>query len=165
MIRQRPDVRTTEVVNDEKKQLEVQEGKDRIWVVDGHPAVWGELIQLINQETDLRVYTEANTTAQALGSLDVQQADLAIVDISMDRKNGEKLADQIRMRCSRLPLLILSIQDKALRGARASRVHVGEYIINQKTAQGIVEAVHYVQSLLNSGVCGFTILVKVNGKE
>jgi hypothetical protein len=35
MIRQRPDVKTTEVVNDEKKQLEVQEGKGRIWVVDG----------------------------------------------------------------------------------------------------------------------------------
>ena len=165
MIRQRPDVKTTEVVNDEKKQLEVQEGKGRIWVVDGHPAVWRELIQLVNQEADLRVYTEANTTAQALGSLYVQQADLAIVDISMDRKKGEKLADQIRMRCSRLPLLILSIQDKALRAMRASRVQVGEYIINQKTARKIVEAVRYVQSLLNSGVCGFTILVKVNGKE
>ena len=165
MIKQSPDVKTTKVVNDEKKQLEVQKGKGRIWVVDGHPAVWRELIQLINQEADLRVYTEANTTAQALGSLDVQQADLAIVDISMDRKKSEKLADQIRMRCSRLPLLILSIQDKALRAARASRVQVGEYIINQKTAQKIVEAVRYVQSLLNSGVCGFTILVKVNGKE
>ncbi|MBN2032866.1 MAG: response regulator [Deltaproteobacteria bacterium] len=165
MIRQRPDVKTTEVVNDEKKQLEVQEGKGRIWVVDGHPAVWRELIQLVNQEADLRVYTEANTTAQALGSLDEQQADLAIVDISMDRKNGVKLADQIRMRCSRLPLLILSIQDKALRAARASRAQVGEYIINQKTAQKIVEAVRYVQSLLNSGVCGFTILVKVDEKE
>jgi DNA-binding NarL/FixJ family response regulator len=165
MIRRRPDVKTTEVVNDEKKQLEVQEGKGRIWVVDGHPAVWRELIQLVNQEADLRVYTEANTTTQALGSLDVQQADLAIVDISTDRKNGAKLADQIRMRCSRLPLLILSIQDKALRAARASRVQVGEYIINQKTAQKIVEAVRYVQSLLNSGVCGFTILVKMDEKE
>jgi DNA-binding NarL/FixJ family response regulator len=165
MIRQRPDVKTTEVVNDEKKQLEVQEGKGRIWVVDGHPAVWRELIQLVNQEADLRVYTEANTTAQALGSLDVQQADLAIVDISMDRKKSDKLADQIRMRCSRLPLLILSIQDKALRAARASRAQVGEYIINKKTAEKIVEAVRYVQSLLNSGVCGFTILVKVDEKE
>ncbi len=165
MIRQRPDVKTTEIINDEKKQLGFQEGKGRIWVFDGDPAVWRELIQLINQEVDLRVYTEANTTAQALGSLYVQQADLAIVDISMDRKKGEKLADQIRMRCSRLPLLVLSIQDKALRAVRASRVQVGEYIINQKTAQKIVEAVRYVQSLLNSGVCGFTILVKVNGKE
>jgi DNA-binding NarL/FixJ family response regulator len=165
MIRRRPDVKTTEVVNDEKKQLEVQEGKGRIWVVDGHPAVWRELIQLVNQEADLRVYTEANTTTQALGSLDVQQADLAIVDISTDRKNGAKLADQIRMRCSRLPLLILSIQDKAMRAARASRAQVGEYIINQKTAQKIVEVVRYVQSLLNSGVCGFTILVKMDEKE
>jgi len=165
MVRQRPYVKTTEVVNDEKKQFGIQEGKGRIWVVDGDPVVWRELIQLINQEADLRVYAEANTTAQVLGSLYVQQADLAIVDISMDRKKGERLADQIRMRCSRLPLLILSIQDRALRAVRASQVQVGEYIINQKTAQKIVEAVRYVQSLLNSGVCGFTILIKVNGKE
>jgi hypothetical protein len=53
MIRQRPDVKTTEVVNDEKKQLEVQEGKGRIWIVDGHPTVWRELIRLVNQEADL----------------------------------------------------------------------------------------------------------------
>ncbi|MHC4742626.1 MAG: response regulator [Planctomycetota bacterium] len=165
MIRQRPYVKTTEVVNDEKKQLEVQEGKGRIWAVDGDPAVWQELIQLVNEEADLRVYTGANTTAGALGSLDVQQADLGIVDISMDCKKGEKLVDQIRMRCSRLPLLILSIQDKALRAVRASRVQVGEYIINQKTSRKIVEVVRYIESLLDSGVCGFTIVVEVNGKE
>jgi DNA-binding NarL/FixJ family response regulator len=165
MIRQRPDFKTTKVVNDEKKQLEVQEGKGRILVVDGHPAVCRELMQLVNREAGLQVCAEANNTAQALESVNVQQVDLAIVNISMDRENGEKLADQIRMRCSSLPLLKLSIQDKALRAARASRAQASEYILNQKTAQKIVEAVRYVQSLLNSGVCGFTIWVKVDGKE
>ncbi|MHC4487982.1 MAG: response regulator [Planctomycetota bacterium] len=165
MIRQSPDFKTVEVVNDEKKQLEIQEGKGRILVVDGHPAVCRELTQLVNQEADLQVCAEANNTAQALGSLDVQQVDLAIIDVSADRKNGVKLADQIRMRCSSLPLLKLSRQDKALRAARASRSQVGDSIINQKTAQRIVEAMRYVQSLLNIGVCGFTILVEVDGKE
>jgi hypothetical protein len=34
MIRQSPDVKTAAVVNDEKRQLEIQEGKGRILVVD-----------------------------------------------------------------------------------------------------------------------------------
>jgi DNA-binding NarL/FixJ family response regulator len=165
MIRQSPDFRTTVVVNDEKRPLEVQEGNGRILVVDGRPAVCRELIQIVNKEADLRVCAEANNTAQALGSLDVQQVDLAIVGIFMDRKDSAKLADQIRMRWSSLPLLKLSIQDEALRVARAARAQVGEYIINRKTAQKIVEAVRYVQSLLNSGFCGFTILVEADGKE
>jgi DNA-binding NarL/FixJ family response regulator len=165
MIRKSPDFKTTEVVNDEKRQLELQEGKGRILVVDGHPDACQELTQLVNQEADLRVCAEANNSAQAFGSLDVQQFDLAIVGIFMDRKDSAKLADQIRMRWSSLPLLKLSIQDEALRVARAARAHVGEYIINRKTAQKIVEAVRYVQSLLNSGFCGFTILVPVDGKD
>jgi DNA-binding NarL/FixJ family response regulator len=165
MIRQSPDVKTTEVVNDEKKQLELREGKGRILVVDGNPAVCRELTQLINQEVGLRVCAEANNTAQAFGSLDVQQFDLAIVGISLGRKNSERLADQIRMRCSSLPLLKLSIKDEALKAARAVRAQVGEYIINLKTSQKIVEAVRYIQALLNSGFCGFTILVEANGNE
>jgi len=162
MIRQSPDFRTTEVVNDEKKQSDIREGKGRILVVDGHPAACRELIRIVNREANLRVCAEANNTAQAFGSLDVQQVDLAIVGISTDRRNGEKLADQIRMRWSSLPFLKLSIQGEALRAAQAQ---VGEYIINRKTAQRIVEAVRYVQSLLNSGFCGFTILVEADGKE
>jgi DNA-binding NarL/FixJ family response regulator len=166
MIRQSPDVKTTEVVNDEKERLEVGEGNGRILVVDGHPAACQELTQLVSQEAGLRVCAEANNTAQALGSLDVQQVDLAIVGIFMDRKDGAKLADEIRMRWLSLPLLRLSIPDEALRVARAARAQVGEYIINRKTAQKIVEAVRYVQSLLNSGFfCGFTVLVTVAGKE
>jgi PleD family two-component response regulator len=90
MIRQSPDFKTTKVVNDEKKQSQVQEGKGGILVVDGHPAVCRELMQLVNQEADLRVCAEANNAAQALGSVDVRQVDLAIVDISMDHKNGPK---------------------------------------------------------------------------
>jgi DNA-binding NarL/FixJ family response regulator len=165
MIRQSPDFKTTEVVNDEKRQLELQECKGRILVVDDHPAACQELTQLVNQEADLRVCAETNNTAQAFGSLDVQQFDLAIVGIFMDRKDSVKLADQIRMRCSSLPLLKLSIQDEVLKAARAARAQVGEYIINRKTAHKILEAVRYVQSLLNSGLCGFTILVEVDGKE
>ena len=165
MIGQIPDSGTTEVVNDEKRQLDIREAKGRILVVAGHPAVCWELIRVVNREADLRVCAEANNTAQAFGSLDVQQVDLAIVGISTDRKNGEKLADQIRMRWSSLPLLKLSIQDEALRAARAVRTQLGEYIINRKTAQKIVEAVRYVQSLLNSGFYGFTILVEVDRKE
>lgn len=165
MIGQIPDLRTTEVVNDEKSQVELGEGKGRVLVVDSHPGVCRELIQLVNQEGDLRVCAEANNTAQALGSLDVQPVDLAIVGISMDREDSAKLTDQIRMRCSSLPLLKFSIQDEALRAARAVRAQLGEYIINRKMAQKIVEAVRYVQSLLNSGVYGFTILVEVDGKE
>jgi DNA-binding NarL/FixJ family response regulator len=165
MIGQIPDFRTTEVVNDEKKQSDIQEGKGRILVVDGHPAACRELIQIVNKEANLQVCAEANNSAQAFGSLDVQQFDLAIVGIFMDRRDSAKLADQIRMRWSSLPLLKLSIHDEALRVARAARAHVGEYIINRKTAKKIVEAVRYVQSLLDSGFCGFTILVEADGKE
>ena len=165
MIRQSLDVKATEVVNDEKGQLELHEGNCRILVVDSHPAVCRDLIQLINREAGLQVCAEVNNTAQAFGSLDVQQFDLAIVGISLRRKNSGKLADQIRMRCSSLPLLKLSIQDEALRAVRAVRTQVGEYIINLKTAQKIVEAIRYIQALLNSGLCGFTILVTVDGKD
>ncbi|MHC4166959.1 MAG: response regulator [Planctomycetota bacterium] len=155
----------TEVGNDEKKQLDIREGRGRILVVDGHPAACRELTQLVNQEAGLRVCAQANNTAQAFGSLDVQQFDLAIVGINMSSRNTVKLADQIRMRCLSLPLLKLSIQHEALKAARAARAQVGEYIINRKAAQKIVEAVRYVQSLLNSGFCGFTILVEVDRKE
>jgi DNA-binding NarL/FixJ family response regulator len=150
-----------EAANDKKEQYKKGENKPGILIIDGHHAVCQGLARLINQETDLGVCVEAESANQALAAIEKQHPDFAIVDISPASKISVQLAERIRLRCPNLPILMLSMHDESFYSKGASQEESKENIINQKEAEQIKGAIHYVQSLLRNQVFGFTILVKV----
>ncbi len=82
--------------------------KTKILIVDDHSIVRKGLTQLINEESDFVVCAEAENADQALGAVEENQIDLAVVDISMERTGGTLLTEKIKSRCPNLPVLTVS---------------------------------------------------------
>jgi len=95
-------------MNKKNERHNNSENKTRILIVDGRPAVRQGLTQLINRESDFVVCAEAENADQALGAVEKNHIDLAIVDISMERKNGTLITETIKSRCPNMPVLTVS---------------------------------------------------------
>jgi DNA-binding NarL/FixJ family response regulator len=161
MITRRQNSTRTELTDEAMKQRKSGQFGTRILVVDDHPNMRQGLIQLINQEADLGVCLEAESTAQAWNVVDKQQVDMAIVDVSPGRAKDLELIEKMRLQCPSIPILILTAHSEAVNTGRVLEGEAGRYFENQEVREKIIKAIRYVQSLLRTEVHGFTILVKV----
>ena len=144
-----------------KGQHESIKNKTRTLVVDGNTMVRQLLTRLINREPDLGVCAEAEDANQALDAIEKQQFDFAVVDISPGSEANIQLTEAIKLRCSGLFILIVSMHNEALYSKGTFFQQGLREIENQDVIEQIIEAIHYVQSLLGSGVFGFTVSVKI----
>jgi len=144
-----------------KGQHESIKNKTRTLVVDGNTMVRQLLTRLVNQESDLKVCAEAEDANQALDAIEKQQFDFAVVDISPGSEANIQLTEAIKLRCSDLSILIVSMHNEALYSKGASFQQEPRDVENQHVIEQIIEAIRYVQSLLRSRVFGFTVSVKI----
>ena len=128
----------------EKLQHDNNNSKISILIVDDHSIVRRGLMQLVNQEPDLRVCGEAENAAQALEIIEKQQVDLAIVDISLNGTNGIQLTEKIKSMRPNLPVLILTMHDEVVYAKRALRAGVEGYVTKSEAAEKIVTAIRQV---------------------
>jgi len=63
-------------------------GEKRILLVEEHPIVRLGFIQLIQQESHLKVCGEAETSTEALEIIDRESPDLVIVDLGLKKSSG-----------------------------------------------------------------------------
>ena len=151
------------IMNDKEEQHEGRSKQIRLLVVDDHPLVHHELVQLISEEPGFTVCAEAESTRRSLEILEKQQIDLAIVNISLDSSDSIRLAEEVRLRFPSLSVLTfsISIYDE-LRYVRSflQKRSTG-YVVNQGTTKQIMTGIRHAQSLLRSGVSGVTIRVEV----
>jgi DNA-binding NarL/FixJ family response regulator len=124
-----------------QEQYASGENKTRILVVDDHAIVREGLALLINQEPDLVVCAKAEDAEEALDVIETQVVDLAIVDISLEGRNGLQLTEQIKSRHPHLPVLILTMHDEALYARRAFQAGARGYITKHEAAETVVAAI------------------------
>ena len=68
----------------------------RVLVVDDHPAVrWG-LVQLLEDQPDLRVAAVATTAEVAVGQAENEEVDVAVVDYQLGGRNGLWVTRKLR---------------------------------------------------------------------
>lgn len=154
-------LKAANAINSETQGYETVENKTRILVVDGHPIVRHELVQLISGESDLAVCVEVESADETLDAIKKRQVDLAVVDISLEGAIAMQLAERIKLESPTLPVLIFSMQDESSRVERALTAGSQSHVLNRQAGEQIIGAVHYIQSLLRSRVFGFTVFVKV----
>lgn len=154
-------LKAAKAINGETQGYETVEHKTRILVVDGHPIVRHELVQLISRESDLEVCVETENSAQTLDAVKKRQVDLAVVDISLESRTAVQLAERIKLECPTLPVLMLSMQDESSCVDDALKTRPAKHVLSEQATDQIIGAVHYIQSLLRSRVFGFTVFVKL----
>ena len=116
----------------------------KVLVVDDHPIVRLGLKELIEKEPDLEVAAEAENAFEALGILDRQYLDLAIVDLSLRGTSGIELTRQIKADHPRLPVLMVSLHDEGMYAERALAAGAQGYIMKRESYEKLVEAIHHV---------------------
>jgi DNA-binding NarL/FixJ family response regulator len=120
--------------------------KTRVFVVDDHPIVRQGLSQLINREPDLTVCGEAEDARTALDRIAPSEADILIVDVSLEGPDGIELLKTIRSRDSKLPVLMLSMHDESLYAERALRAGANGYIMKQEATERVLIAIRQILS-------------------
>ncbi|MHC4259372.1 MAG: response regulator [Planctomycetota bacterium] len=128
-------------MNVKEEQYARDDNKTRILVVDDHAIVREGLTLLINQEPDLAVCAKAENADDALDCLETEEIDLAIVDISLEGRNGLQLTEQLKSRYPNLPVLILTMHDEALYAKRAFQAGAKGFITKHEAAETIVAAI------------------------
>ncbi|MDD5328899.1 MAG: response regulator transcription factor [Sulfuricella sp.] len=128
-------------------------GKRKIFIVDDHPIVRQGIAQLINCEKDLLVCCEAGDAEEALEALQgctcsccnlPQNADIAIVDMSLPGISGIELIKTLRKYYPKMPVLVISMHDEALYAERALKAGAKGYIMKQEATGKVLVAVRQI---------------------
>ena len=105
-----------------------------VFVVDDHPIVRQGLVQLIEQEPDLKVCGEAADVKEARASLAKLTPDIVILDLSLRDSDGLELVKDIRSKYQQLPVLVLSMHDESIYAERLLSAGANGYIMKQAAA-------------------------------
>jgi DNA-binding NarL/FixJ family response regulator len=120
-------------------------GKQRsVFLVDDHPIVRQGLVQLIEQEPDLKVCGEAADVKEARMTLSKLTPDIVILDLSLRDSDGLELIKDIRNKYQHLPVLILSMHDENIYAERLLSAGANGYIMKQAAAEQLLAAVRRV---------------------
>lgn len=116
----------------------------RIVIVDDHPLVRRGLAQLIDQQNDLHVCGEASTIGSAIALIEAERPDLAIVDLSLENRDGIDLIKDARARVPDLRVVVLTMHEESFHAERALRAGAHGYLTKQEASGKVLDAVRRV---------------------
>jgi DNA-binding NarL/FixJ family response regulator len=130
-----------------KTKVGVRSKRRGILLVDDHPLFRKGMIQLLDQEPDLKVHAEADSSLAALDAIRRQKFDLAIIDVGLGGgTNGIELMKMIKAEQPELPMLVVSMHDEVLYAERALRAGGRGYVMKREALDSILNAVRGVLS-------------------
>ncbi len=135
------------------------EDKFKILIVSNRLVMRHKLTQLIKHESDLVVCCEAEDIDQVSDAMG--KIDLVIVDIPLDNTSVVGLIERIKLRVLNVGILVLSVHDELLYDNFGFQDEAERYVIGREATEQITDAIRHIQSLLRSGIFGFTVSVKV----
>lgn len=113
-------------------------------VIDDHPLYRHGVVDLIVQELHLEPVGEAGSISEALELLKRSKPDLAIVDISLQEKNGLELVKIIRTEFPSVVVLVVSMHEENLYGERALSAGASGYVMKHEEPLVLLNAVQTV---------------------
>ncbi|MFA5422461.1 MAG: hypothetical protein WC374_01205 [Phycisphaerae bacterium] len=108
---------------------------------------------LLNEMLDIKQCFESESIESALSILDSQTVDFAIVDASSSREARNRWVESLKLRCPMLPVMSVSILPAD------SDSNESMALISLEQTQRIMAAVRYMQTLMRTGLSGFTVFV------
>lgn len=118
--------------------------KRRFIVVDDHPLYRHGMADLIVQELRLEAAGEAGSIGEALELLEKGLPDLAIVDISLQGRNGLDLVRTIKAEYPSVAVLVVSMHEESLYGERSLSAGARGYVMKHEAPSVLLEAVRSV---------------------
>jgi DNA-binding NarL/FixJ family response regulator len=116
----------------------------RILVVDDHEIVRLGIRQMIGGKPGLVICGEAATAQAALQMVGRLNANIAIVDLSLDDGHGLELIRALREAAPDVAVLVLSMHDEMIFAERVLQAGARGYIMKNEAIVGLVDAIRQV---------------------
>jgi len=131
----------------------------RILLADDHSIVRSGLVQLLSACADLQVVAEASRPEQVLQQARAGAIDLLLLDMNMPGPSGVPLIERLRVQCTEVPILVLSMLTDGQIVARALRAGAAGYVAKDSGMPVLREAIlrvaaggRFIDPLLVEGV-------------
>src|SRR3974390_362043 len=119
-------------------------GVRRVLIVDDHPIVRQGLRHIIENEEDVCVCGEAETSRDERNAIKELDPDVMIADISLKQSDGVELVRDVRAHYPQLPILVLSMHDEAIYAERILSAGANAYLMNQAASEQFLIALRRV---------------------
>jgi DNA-binding NarL/FixJ family response regulator len=119
-------------------------GVRRVLIVDDHPIVRQGLRRIMENEEDVLVCGEAETSRDARAAIKELNPDVMIADISLKQSDGIELVRDVRAHYPHLPILVLSMHDEAIYAERILSAGANGYIMKQAASEQFLVALRRV---------------------
>lgn len=125
----------------------VEEAKmPKILIADDHPILRTGLRQILTAEPDIEVVGEVADGIELLHFLRENPCDLVLLDISMPKRGGLDVVDEIKRLQRNISILILSIYPEEQYAIRALRAGASGYLTKASAPNDLINAIHKVLS-------------------
>lgn len=118
----------------------------QVFIIDDHPLLRTGIAALVDLEDDMTVCGQAGSGEEALSMLRNLSPDIIIVDESLPGIDGIEFTRRILAKQPAVRVLMLSMHDEVLYGARAIKAGAKGYIMKKEGNEKTIEAIRHVLS-------------------
>jgi two-component system, NarL family, response regulator NreC len=118
----------------------------KVLIVEDHPLFSRGLASLITGKLGYVVAGEASGLSRAMKIAEQKRPELAIVDIILGNESGLDLIPRLKSLDPDMAILVLSAHDERYYSERALRLGARGYIMKDKTADNVLDAIKTVMS-------------------
>ena len=116
----------------------------RILIADDHQLFRGGLIALLSRHEELEVVGEADSGEQLLKMLKTEEADIALVDITMGGISGLDVIKKSRKAYPNIGFITLTMHDEGQYVTKAVRSGADGYLLKNADEDQVIEAIFKV---------------------
>ncbi len=116
----------------------------RMLIADDHSVVRRGLRQVMSEEFDALVVTEAETGTAAVDAVNQEDFDVVLLDLSFPDQSGLDVLRSIKMLSPHLPVIILSMYPEEQFALRAYKAGAAAYLTKGAASEELVLAVRTV---------------------
>ena len=118
----------------------------KVLVADDHPVVRRGVMQIVDEEPDMKVAGEANNAVEVLREIRARKWDVVVLDIAMPGRSGLDVLAELKKERPDLPVLILSMHSEDQFGLRVLRAGAAGYMTKETVPAELVKAIRKVFS-------------------
>mgnify|MGYP006173441389 CR=1 FL=1 len=115
-----------------------------VLVVDDHALVRTGVVNIISQESDLRVVAEAADGREAIRAYERHRPDVTLLDLRMPVMEGVEAVRQIREIDPNAKVIVLTTYDTDEDISRALKAGAKAYVLKDITASALISCIHDV---------------------
>jgi len=139
----------------------------KILMIDDHPLVREGVKRVLAKESDITIVAEVGGEAGITRSIEENDVDLVLLDISMPDKSGFEILKELQSTYAALPVLILTMHPEERFALRALRSGAAGYVTKQSNQEELIRAIRTVHSGKNymSPMLADRTVVKIQSKS